>query len=1251
MRIEINKIQEKFLLDSELHNNSSNNISFSLVFHGKLDIDMFHQAFNYVTNKVDSFRCTFVKDADGLSYMTDECSLEEVPFIVDNAGSIELAEQQIKVEVKKPFHLYGKRPVRAFIYLLPSDYFIINLNFHHIAFDGVCGEDALQLYSSCYNSLCDTGVLPELKLPTMLSFNEYLSEKYSKARDRGGLTYWSEQLKDFPSQVDFVTPQTLTSGIDGIEEFELGTDLVSAIRGYARERRETPFLVLFAAWLAVQSRLSESKKVLSSYSVNLRHPKFHNLIGGFVNNLPIPAEIKADTTFAELTSHVTQFRSKSKQFQEMPLQDIVTELRRDGMLSSNDTYMNTAINFANWQDGSDMDLAGAEFIESYREQMDFMFDLALDVDPGDNGDSRICYKGKFNRTFIHSLCRSFITILWQGITNPVMRIVDIDLSSENEFEGERISLEISQRLASEPTVLKTMTNLVQRFGQTPKLFVGERPSSWYELDKDSNRIANGLTDYYQKTLGMSNLKGAAIGVRIPRSINFISILWGIWKVGGIYVPIDIYAPEGRVKFIEEDCKIKIVLGEKEIRSFSICSDKFEYDADLQCMNNIAYVVYTSGTTGKPKGVPISFLNFECFYINGIKALKATEESRQTQIAKYCFDAFFFECFPTLMAGGTVFFASEDVCADTISFADYIRCHSMTSVTFSPAFLSIFKEKLPKTVKQVTVGGEMTSPEVINKWSASYRFLNVYGPTESTVFSSYKELTDKEEPTNIGAPNDGVFYHIMDSDGRILPRGTVGIVYMGGLQLTKGYIGREHLNETLFIKNKYAPTDWIVPGVNDILYNSGDLGYLNDDGECILLGRVDHQIKIRGYRIELSEVESQISHIPTVENSFVKVVTVAGNKHLAAYVQTQNELLDADAVREQLAQQLPNYMVPSFYMFLKRFPVNSSDKIDAKALPEITITPHHSEPPRSSREKIIFDVVAKLLDGEDFGVTDDLFDVGMTSLSIIAMQNELVKRGINIPVSTIYKEHTIRAIAKKECDDIANWYSMVADGRPVMAVIAGLGGVDKPFMDMLERFADSYDIILFNSFIDNARMHAFPCLSEFVRKYSIALESLLRGTPLSCIVGHSLGGKMAYTLAAEYASIHSDCPNVYLLDTYITTSEQYKEIMNDEINILEQGHQQKDMVSLMKDERKVISYFDDVILSDNYPGHVTLYCAQNIPESILPNKMKLHTTDRTIVNINEQIAENIKNWRILVPQLKVMEVDADHFSLIDQVVIQ
>jgi amino acid adenylation domain-containing protein len=610
-----------------------------------------------------------------------------------------------------------------------------------------------------------------------------------------------------------------------------------------------------------------------------------------------------------------------------------------------------------------------------------------------------------------------------------------------------------------------------------------RQLTYGELNSRANQVANYLR---KRGVGPETL----VGVCLERSPELVIALFGVWKAGGAYIPFDPSYPQPRLSLMANDAGMKFLLTEAKCAKLfpSLFDSAIRMDSDWPAVSgegtenlgsiaspqNLAYVMFTSGSTGQPKGAMIQHRGLVSYLAWAIKTYQVEGQGAVPVHSSIAFDSTVASLYPPLLSGGQIELLGEDVGAQNLLVA-LRRTKNRNKLLLTPAHLELLNQQLaPEEMADITkvlvIAGEALHAEKLSKWrdfAPATRLFNEYGPTETTVGCCAYEVrsTDpRSGPVPIGTPIANAEIYVLDSDLRPVPQGVIGELHIGGAGVGRGYFEKPELTRERFLSNPFSDHG------SEKMYKTGDLGRVRTDGTLEFLGRADDQVKLRGYRIELGEIETTIARHPGIQSCKVLVrEDTPGNSQLVAYViALEPRSADAESLRKFLKQSLPDYMVPSYFVFLNSFPLTPHGKVDRKALPMPSRRDTQADKtfvtPRSEIEKKLAAILAGLLKTERVGIFDDFFDAGGNSLLAIRLSLQIQELfGVSLSMHAFFPSTTVAGLAEviqnRECSATGLAYAVAVQPKGTEVPIFWMGppargvslseqlGNDQPFFDV------------------------------------------------------------------------------------------------------------------------------------------------------------------------------------------------------------
>ncbi len=1006
--------QRRIFALRQLDDGITYNMPLIKIIKGDLNQNNFKRAVEEVIKRHDSFWMSFdLMNGEIVQRLQKDAEFE--------VGEFEVSEDQIEKivsEFVRPFDLSKPPLVRANL-IKCADKYIFMLDMYHIISDG----KSLQIF---IDELIDVYCGKELaKLD--IQYEDYavwqenfLTTELYKKQEQHWLEAFADEIPALAMSTDFPRPKEMS--FEGeIYRFGLNTELDDQLYALTKENGISLFMVLMALYnILLMKYTSQEDIVVGTVTAGRNHPELQNIIGMFVNTLAVRTKLSGDNKFIEFLEEVKKNLLTIYENQDYQFDMLVEKLGLKRDFSRNplfDTMFafeergNSISNFEN------ITLVPYE-LKNYKVAK---FDLSLiAVEVEDGLIFELEYNtGLFKKETIERLASHFSNIIKEIVANPEILISDIEVISEKEKH--RLLFENNDTKTSYPLEYTIHQLFEEQVSITPDevaVIFEDKRLTYLELSQKVNQLARVL-----RNKGVDS--DQIVGIMVEKSLKMVIGIMGILKAGGAYLPLDPMYPKERISYILKDSDIQIFLTQ-----FQFC-DQMEWDGEIVDLederiyqgqplikninhpNDLAYILYTSGSTGLPKGVMVehqSVVNLVTWY----KIKYNLKENRNVlQLTNYIFDPSVEQIFGTLLSGGRLYLAKKDLMSNKDLFIKYIEENQINIVDFIPSVLNELLIENPKvdSISAIICGGERLDDSLKDKIIAKgYQLYNHYGPTETTVDATVAECS--EGKTVIGKPIANTQCYIVDKYNNLLPVDVVGELCISGVGLARGYLNRPKLTEAKFVPNVF----WHNPLINgERMYKTGDLARWLPDGNIEFLGRVDNQVKIRGFRIELGEIENHLlKHQQVKEVAVIDKTRTDGTKYLCAYIVSKKEMSVIE-LREFLGRDLPEYMIPFHFVSLESMPFTSNGKIDRKALPEVEDNIHLGEnfvEPVNETEERLAKIWAKVLGIEKIGVTNKFFEVGGDSIKIIRL-NSLINQEFNseLNVTDLFNYSTIRQIAK------------------------------------------------------------------------------------------------------------------------------------------------------------------------------------------------------------------------------------------------
>ncbi|HSF39448.1 MAG TPA: amino acid adenylation domain-containing protein, partial [Thermoanaerobaculia bacterium] len=787
-----------------------------------------------------------------------------------------------------------------------------------------------------------------------------------------------------------------------VERRGLGPGLRRSLEELAGRSGSTVFMVLVAAFQALLHRLTGQEDVpVGTPIANRNRPEIEGLIGFFVNTLVLRSAISPDLRFEDLLAGVRDNALSAYAHQDVPFERLVEVLAPARDLSRSPLFQ-VAFGF----EGSPLApaaLAPGLALEAVPLSTGTAkFDLTLHLDGAGNGLAALAEYATdlFDPETVGRFLGGFEVLLAGVAAHPEARISELPLLTEAE-QAEillwgRNPLPIPRDVCFH-TLFERWVDRAPDDVAVEWVGAGEGERLTYrELDEKANRLAWHLI---ARGVGPE----VWVGLSLERSVAMIVGLLAVMKAGGAYVPLDPSYPAERLAWMAEETRARVVITKESLRdeAQAIAARPASRPDVPVSPGNAAYVIFTSGSTGRPKGVVVPHAGLPNLAEAQVPVFEVGPGDRMLLFAPLAFDTSVFEIVMALRGGATLCVAGQDDLLPGPGLVRLAREKGITRLTLTPSALAVLPEDELPGVRAVAVAGEACPADLVDRWGRGRRFFNCYGPTEATVWVAVSELRDGSRKPPIGRPVANKRVYVLDPDLNPVPPGVVGELWAGGIGVARGYLNRPDLTAERFWPDPFADE----PGAR--AYRTGDLVRWLADGQLDFVGRNDFQVKIRGFRIELGEIEAALTAHKAVEAA----VVLARDQRLVAYVVSK----EAADLRAYLKERLPEYMVPSGWVFLDALPLTPNDKVDRQALSRIAPETEEAEhrAPRTPVEEMVAGLFAELLGAGRVGLSDDFFALGGHSLLATRVISRLRQVfGVELPVRAVFERSTVADLASR-----------------------------------------------------------------------------------------------------------------------------------------------------------------------------------------------------------------------------------------------
>jgi surfactin family lipopeptide synthetase A len=1016
--------QRRLWLLSQVASSTAYHIPGVFTFAGRLDFDALAYAFAQLVARHEVLRTSFREDEAGVprQYVAAAGEAGFTLFCEDLRGEPNReAQAQARVQslISQPFDLAAGPLVRAGVYQLADNAWLLAYVVHHIVSDGwsmgILIRELLQLYNAHRQGQ------PARLSPLRIQYKDYATWQQGQLQ-LGALAahraYWLRQLAAPLPQLDLPVANSrppIKTYCGGALSRRLGARLAQGLKQLAGEQGATLFMGLLAAVNALLYRYTGQEDLLVGSPIAGReHRDLEDQIGFYVNVLALRTHLAETDSFQELLGRVKETTLGAYEHQMYPFDELVDDLdlRHDPSRSALFDVM-VVLQNADIQRHEQPQQLGDLQVSPYPvgEHQTSKFDLTFNFwEVGEEIQAVLEYNSDlFERPAVERLANHLEQLLAAALADPHQPVAQLDYLSGPEKHQLLVTFNDTQ------TAYPAHQSVVQLFeaqvAQTPHalaLAFEETTLTYQQLNEQANQLARYLHAHY--AIGPDDRVGVLLE---PGEWLLVAIL-AVLKAGGAYVPVEPTDPAERVAYLLDDSGCKAVLDAAELARFREQAGRYsrENAGFHPTPDHLCYVMYTSGTTGRPKGVLIEHRSVVRLVKNtSYVTLTGTEVLLVTGAVG--FDATTFEYWAMLLNGGQVVLCRKDTLLDPQLLAAEVQRRHVTIMWFTSSWLNqLVDSELPifAGLRTLLAGGDRLSPTHLLALRQRYpalQLINGYGPTENTTFSLTHSLTTVAASIPVGKPISNSTAYIVGPHQELLPIGVIGEIWVGGAGLARGYLNQPALTANKFVPNPFCP--------GQRAYRTGDLGRWLADGSIEFIGRRDGQVKIRGYRLELGEVENLLQAHPAVRSAVVVASPVVGGElQLVAYV-VGTEQLDLASLKAFVGRQAPAYLVPHYVLQLPKLPLTPNGKVDRHRLPPLDGQPPDLNtpyvPPTTELEKTLVAIWQQLLGKDRIGREDNFFELGGHSLHMTRLSHAIATQlGVRLALRKLYEGPTVARLA-------------------------------------------------------------------------------------------------------------------------------------------------------------------------------------------------------------------------------------------------
>ncbi len=1005
------------------------NIVKSYFIEGELDLSNLQKAFDTIIGRHENLRKTFqLVDGEPLAYVENKKRVHvNFTALGDDQDPEIAADNFIQEEKEKPFDLSKDIPVRVRLIKIHSKKHLLVISLHHIIADGwsfpTLSQELEKLYAANHKN--QEPVLDDLGD----AYATYPFIEPDKKHQNDSLKYWSDELKGKlePMNLPYDFQSSENDLYQGsVEKLFISPALFHKIEDLAQQSNATVFTIFLSALKTLLYIYSSDENIKVAIPVAGRNSETSNLIGFFVNTLLINTSFEDDPRFEDIIENIRDRFPDIQEHADLPFDELVTDLRKtqnfdvDALIQIMFTYQNF---------GESLNLEGLQTERKETDNRFAKFDLTFTVeqDEDDITISAEYRKSKFKRETIRQFLKSYLRLLDECTRHKDLRISEFNLTDSTTKKKILKDWNNTSTVQADCSIHK-LFELQAEVSSSARAIIYEDDTilTYKDLNEQANQIAHLLLKHQIR-------EEEPVALFMEESEKSLICMLGVLKAGGAFMPLDMSNPPSRTNQMLRETKTRFVItSNREKHNFSskglkvIALDKSYHEISRQSRQNpeltldpasLAYIMFTSGTSGTPKAVAVEHRSV-CRLVmntNYLELGRIGPFARLMKTGAFGFDASTFEIWGMLLNGGTIYMYAKNKLLSPNSFAKCVAKNDINMLWLTTSWFNELVDADPslfKPVKYLLVGGEKLSARHINKLKEvndNTFVYNMYGPTENTTFSLFHKLEGfQDEPIPVGRPIANSTAYILNQSGQLLPPGIPGEICVGGPGLARGYLNDPEKTKQKFIDHPFID--------GERLYRTGDLGKWHEDGNITFIGRSDNQVKLNGFRIETQEIENTLIKHSNIEKAVVLLKKQAGHQKLIAFYKSKNgyAVVNED-LRAFLLKELPAYMIPFDFIPVDGFPLTENGKLDKRRLLEGVVFNVQGEDhaaPESLMEEQLAMLWEEVLGINDIGVKSNFFELGGHSLLAVKLMDRIEKEFKKaLPVSVLFEAPTIQDLAK------------------------------------------------------------------------------------------------------------------------------------------------------------------------------------------------------------------------------------------------
>ncbi|WP_426234752.1 amino acid adenylation domain-containing protein [Pseudomonas sp. TWP3-2] len=1043
--------------------NAAYNMAAGLRLKGRLDESALSRSFDHLVARHEVLRTVFHTDGDQPhQVLLDQQSVPLARIDLSDVAAEDreaVLAQQVQAVTAQPFDLRHGPLLRASLFCLADDEFVLVVSMHHIVSDGWSMDVMVKEFVQCYQAF---SLEREPQLPALaLQYADYAiwQRRWLEAGEgERQLDYWRQQLGEehplLEVAPDFTRP--LTQSFEGQTlSFDFGAELSRQLHGFARAQGISLFMLVLAGFSLFLSRQAGQRDIrVGVPNANRGRAEVEGLIGFFVNTQVLRCEVDERGSFEDLLAKVREAAFGAQAHQELPFEQLVDELVAERTLGHNPLFQAKFNQNVGMQKQRAMALPGLSVAEYPLAKDGTHFDLALDItDDGALIHGQMTYASDLYR---HSTVEGFVPALLE-LLGELLKAPQAPLHS--------VATVVPSALAAPcAPALSVLQHWAREVARQPDALAARDLNasvSFQALDQAANRLAQHL-----RALGVSD--GQPVAVLMERSLDWLTCVLGIFKAGAVYMPLDVKAPTARLQQMVTSAKAGVLLcaaGDARVEQLAVANCQgVVFDAqqwhqqpssapDLSASaQSPAYVIHTSGSTGQPKGVLVSHGALGSYVRGVLERLEPAADASMALVSTIAADLGFTVLFGALCSGRLLHVLPEELGFDPDRFAEYMAEHRVGMLKIVPGHLAaLLQASRPADVlpgQVLIVGGEACPPALVarvQQLKPGCRIINHYGPSETTVGVLAHDvggLPADARSVPVGTPLTGAHVYVLDDVLNSVADQVAGELYIGGASVALGYLGQPGLTAERFVPDPYGSAGARV-------YRSGDRVRRNRQQALEFIGRADDQVKVRGYRVEPAEVARVLLGLEGVSEAAVLALPLdddpARLQLLAWIVPAPGVALKAESLREQLQACLPDYMVPAQLVLLEQLPLTANGKLDKRALPVPGVVTQRFVAPVGEVEEKLAAIWADVLKLERVGSTDNFFELGGDSILSLQIIARAKRQGIKLSPKQLFEKQTVGQLAA---------VAKLIEAKPSAAAVAQKVSGNLPLLPIQARFFET-----------------------------------------------------------------------------------------------------------------------------------------------------------------------------------------------------